>query len=468
MSELTTNNAHKNSSMDNTGNSIFHRIDLEYYSLIKDLKLEQVFRLLSEGFRHNLELANFNPDSVKHIHSLLKKEATAIIQQKDMLNQYFEENNNSLNTKQQVGEDTHEALIKYLSTPKPRNHRRLQQIKELFQKAIASDPENYLALFDFGWLYFHLQGNLDKAHQYFSDAVNQCLIQNSPFKTLAMRYLAETAYRQGKSDTALKTMYEVTTNINDSQCHYDYARYLLAANKKTETMVYLSRAIMSSPARYLEAQSDPCFETSPSIAKLLTSLHTKKLSHISMKVAQEWENNPLSKLNLQDEFDTQQIYQTMMQQHEDVLKHQPYPLLCKEDAIIKKASENLTNTVLKKLQKLNDSYTNEIHIKRIKWRIINSIGITFLYFSVILTFASILLFVGHDMIGLAVDSNEILIDWSNLTGKIIGGIFLSALIGYALIQIESPGSKALLKKKEHIHQIINKLENSAKQQPIIP
>ncbi len=426
----------------------FQHLYLEYYTLLKDLDVEQILSLYQQGLKFNLKHSHFNSEVLRYVQKDLNKHATQIKTQTDRYKDtlYKKQTPDAKHLQQELcnylnnSTDTHvERAVK--------NNEVLDNLEWKFINQLDENPDDLQTEFNLAWIYFHLFEDYQAANTHFNRVVDNCILDDSSLAQLALRYLSMTYHFMGETTSAAATLQRSASldQTNNLYYLYEIAQQLAHKDNKDDAISHLKALIKHSPLYYIHIQSDPFFAGIPEVDKLLTRFHSAKLEAIKEITYTKWKNSELMQQELPKEFDYQELFNSTYDEHLTLLAHQPYPLLCRTKTISEKFLANLQSRTKTKLNIINKEFTQHMMHEQKKWKIVNLVGVGLVYIAVLLTLASIFLFIGGDLLGL--NSNEKSVDWGHLVPRIFASVLFTGVIGILLLQFNPPKLKQLAKKK---------------------
>ena len=446
----------------------FQLLYLEYYTLLRDLDVTQILQRYQQGLKHNLKQSHFNSEVLRYVQKDLNKQATTIKIQTDKYKNIFQKrqiNNteelqqelcNYLDANSKTGGNQEENREGNQETSKAVNKNdALDNLEWQFINQLDINPEDLQTEFNLAWIYFHLFKDYQASNTHFSRVVDRCILDDSPLVQLALRYLSMTHHLMGDTTKAVAALQRSASldQTNNLYYLYEIAQQLILTANKDAAISHIKALIKHSPLYYIHIQSDPFFADSPEVDKLLTRFHSAKLEAIKETTYKKWKNSHQMQQKLPDEFNPQEVFETTYNEHLTLLSHQPYPLLCRNETISEKFLANLQSKTKAKLHTINEQFVQHMQHEQKKWKIVNLAGVGLIYIAVLLTLASIFLFIGGDFLGL--NSNDKPINWGHLVPRIFASVLCTGVIGILLLQFNPPKLKQLAKKKNMLIDAID-------------
>lgn len=434
----------------------FQRLYLEYYSFLYDLDAKQITLVYRQGLNQNLKASHFNSEVLHYIKNEIYKAALGIERQKDNCKSRKQAHHYQQATSEESSSYLQSALLKYLnSSDQPENRQEqdsanaaLAELLDEHHAYLEKNSEDIFAQFNLAWIHFHLQEDYEHAKEHLTEVINKSLLNDSPITQMALRYLAMCDYLLDNHAEATASLQRAASldQTNNLYLLYEIAQQLIHTDKKDAAISHLKALIKHSPLFFVHIQSDPFFTDIPEVDALLTRFHTAKLEEIKEITYKKWLDSETMKQALPQEFDHQALFNSTFEEHRTLLTHQPYPLLCKTEKISDKLLRNLLIKTKTELNAINQQLTQSMKLEQTRWKVINLIGVALVYIAVLLTLASIFLFIGGDLLGLT--SEEQTIDWGKLVPKIFATVLGTGIIGILLLRLNPPKLKQLAKKKD--------------------
>ncbi len=454
----------------------FQRLYLEYYAFLYDLDATAITKVYQQGLGYNLKTAHFNLDVLRYVKNEIVQVSQSIEKQKDncksRLQAYLyepplltapESAHQQHSVKGKITRNQHlshmqECLVTYLDTT-PHAAALAELIKD-HDTYLESHDSDIFARFNLAWIYFHLEENYTRAKEHLTQVIDKSLLNDNPLTQMALRYLAMSDYLLDDRTAAITSLQRAASLDQTNNLHflYEIAQQLVQQengenSKKEAAISHLKALIKHSPLYFVHIQSDPFFANNPEVDALLSRFHTAKLEEIKETTYRKWLASDIMQQVLPQEFNQQSLFNTSYEEHLTLLTYQPYPLLCKTDKISDKFLRNLQIKTRNKLTALNQQLTQSMHAEQTRWKVINLIGVGLIYIAVLLTLASIFLFIGGDLIGLT--SAEESIDWGSLVPKLFASVLGTGITGILLLQFDPPRLKQLAKKKNMLNRAID-------------
>jgi len=432
----------------------FQRLYLEYYAFIKDLEVEQITSLYHQGLKTNLENSNFNSEILRYVKKDIDQQAKHI---KENTNQYRDALHKNITPEAM---DLKEALSNHLHTHHQSYYQNsdrkdehsdqtksLNELEKKFLDQLESNPDDLLSHFNLAWVYFHLFEDHYAAQVQFRYVVDHSITDDNPLTQIAMRYLSLNYFFLGDTVSATSTLQRAASLDQSNDLHYLYemAQQTIHENNNDSSISRMKALIKRSTLYYIHIQSDPFFAGIEKVDKLLARFHSAKLEAIKETTYSKWKKSKLMQQTLPEEFDPQDVFNSTYGEHLTLLTHQPYPLLCKTEMISEKLFTKLQRKTHLTLGNMNNEFMQRIQSEQKKWKFVNLTGVGLVYFAVLLTLASIFLFIGGDLLGLTANNGAI--DWGHLVPRIFASVLGMGVIGIGLLQYNPPTLKRLAKKK---------------------
>lgn len=424
----------------------FQFLYLEYYSYLQDYNAQEISSTYYQGLKYNLNVSHFNPEALQYVKKEIDLSAKHIETRKKICQQKLLE----YSTPEALA--LQESLCLYINSPNNANQQ-LEGLKSKLLKNLETNPEDILSEFNLAWMYFHIFEDYRAANMHFSRVADHSILDDIFFTQLALRYQALTYRFLDERKHGLSVLRRAASldQTNNSYHSYEVAQQSVGVDND-KAMTYLKALIKHSPLFYLHIQSDPCFSDHPEVDQLLASFHTAKLESIKEMSFSKWKDCELMQQPLPQEFNQQKIFKDCYEEHLQLLTHQPYPLLCRVGSISDKIVRNLKNRTKKKLKTINQQFTQTIQVEQKKWKIINLLGMMLVYISVLLTLASIFLFIGSDLLGLTAKGG--IINWQEFIPKVFASVLGTGMLGVLLLLFNSPKLKNLVKKRSMVSNVI--------------
>ena len=437
----------------------FQRLYLEYYTHLCDLEVEHISQVYYQGLKFNLKQAHFNSDLLRYVKADISRQAKHIKSQfqiaKALPEKYL--TSDALNLQDKLCSYLKELTGKSYPSdqdivtqeyPSAAKDTSLNNLERAFIDQLTKNPDDLLTSFNLAWIYFHLLENFQMANTHLAKIVDRLLLDDSLLGSLALRYLGMTYHFLGETASALSTLQRAAsleTGNNQLYYLYEIAQQLIRTDNQDAAISHLKALIKQSPLYYIQLQSDPFFSNIPKVDDLLARFHAAKLEAIKETTYQKWSQTKLMQHTLPDEFDHLQLFNATYEEHLTLLAHQPYPLLCRTEKISNKLIANLERKTKITLDSINTQCNQHIQREQKKWKIINLVGVSLVYIAVLLTLASIFLFIGGDLLGLT--SNDQPTNWGQLIPRLFASVLGTGIVGIILLQFNPPKLKQLAKKK---------------------
>ena len=427
----------------------FQHVYLEYYAFIQDLNEQQVSLLLHNGLVSNLNAAKFNSETLQTLSTEITDISKNIIAQKQEFKKGFSQFHSSPAIK-----STHNAIRLHGLLQESLNTKQIttniEILKEELIHQLKETHNNYWIEFDLAWMYFHIYNDMPKAEHHFTQAADNCILDESVLAAISLRYLGYTKLMLNKPSEALSVMASVTAQypIDTPQQLFESVQFSSHFEPHKQIKA-LKKAIEKSALYYCQLQSDALLGKHPSIQALLSAFHAAKLTQIQEVAQYKWKNSAIYQhKNLPLEFDKQGLFNDTFRQFKILLIHQPYPLLCKTEGISEKILASLSLRANKELDMAKTNYVKKIiHINK-KWNFINRIGANLVYTATLFSLASIFLFITSSLFGIAIPMPTT--GWKNLLSFFFSSIIVAGLLGILLVQFTPSASKKLSRKKAAI------------------
>ncbi|MEE9351852.1 MAG: hypothetical protein V3U78_06295 [Thiotrichaceae bacterium] len=445
------NNAHESNTHENSATLYlnqngFQHLYLEYFTYLQDLEITDISYLYHQGLKYNLKHSHFNVEVLRYVKTDIRMHAQQIRNQVDNCKSTLHKHL----TKEAT--DLQSALCDYLKQQKHSNDQEgentpLNDLEWKFLNQLDTQPNDVLTEFNLAWIYFHLFEDYQAANTYLNQVIDRCILEDSPLAQIALRYLGMTYYLMGDSTNATKALQRSASldQTNNLYYLYEIAQQLIQTDNKDAAISHIKALIKHSPLYYIHIQSDPFFADIPEVDALLSRFHAAKLEAIKETTYKKWKGSKIMQQEFPAEFDHHKLFNSTYDEHLTLLAHQPYPLLCRTETISDKFLSNLQSKTQSKLNIINKQFIQHIHAEQKKWKMVNLAGVSLVYVAVLLTLASIFLFIGGDLLGLT--SNGQSINWGHLVPRIFASVLGTGLIGILLLQFNSPKLKQLAKKK---------------------
>lgn len=437
----------------------FQRLYLEYSAFLYDLDAKEITHMYRHGLASNLKQSHFNPEVLHYIKNEIYKCALTLERQKDSCKSRLQAYQQETVTSGTSYYDLHKALLEYLrenekgeENKKDKQAEALKTLVKRHEKYLKAYNEDIFTQFNLAWILFHLEEDFSGAKAHLTEVVDKSLINDNPVTQMALRYLAMCDYLCGDSKEAIASLQRAASldQTNNLYLLYEIAQQLVHTDQKDSALSHLKALIKSSPLFFVHIQSDPFFTDIPEIDALLARFHTAKLEEIREITYKKWLASEPMQQALPQEFNQQKLFNTTYEEHRTLLTHQPYPLLCKTEKISEKLLRNLTLKTKAELKRINTELTQHMKSEQTRWKIINLAGVALVYIAVLLTLASIFLFIGGDLLGL---TNKL--DWSEIVPKIFAAVLGTGILGIALLRFNPPKLKQLAKKKSIVDRAID-------------
>ncbi len=445
----------------------FQRLYLEYFAFLQDLNVEHITKLYHHGMKHNLEKANFNSDTLRYVKNEISKHVEQI---KNNATKYKEGSQKNITDESLY---LRQALCDYINYHYPTHIEHnvedknvdskessgnsgianlstlltLEQLEQKLKLHVEANPTDLLSQLNLAWLYFHLVEDYEAASVHFTHAFDSSMLDDSPLGPLTLRYISMSYSLLGNTTKAVSSLQRATSLdlTNDYHHLYEMAQQTIKDHNNDGAISRLKALIKKSVLYYLHIQSDPFFTSIPEVDTLLSRFHSARLEAIKEATYNKWKQSKPMQQKLPDEFNPQEVFSSTYDEHLTLLAHQPYPVLCRTEMISNKLFTKLEGKAQITLDKMNKQFSQNIQSEQKKWKFINLAGVGLIYLAVLLTLASIFLFIGGDLLGLTARTGDI--NWGHLVPRIFASVLGMGVIGIGLLLYNSPKLKRLAKKK---------------------
>jgi hypothetical protein len=429
----------------------FQRLYLESQAYLLGFSQQQTNEALQQALRYKLTQEKLNTDTLKSLETeLLESTSTITTKSRELeqtrLKYYNAYRHDPHSNQDQEAVNLHSSLQDALQSD---SSKQINNITIKLHRQTKDNPSNFWIAFDVAWLYFHIDQNMQKAEQQLIQAADYALQEKSPLANLILRYLAYTRLILGKNKEALESIQAV---IKFSPAEQEYPQpifesvqfnCLVEASYKQQIM--LQKLIRHNPLYYIYTQTDELLQPYKNIQSLLLRFHIEKLEQIKKCVYEQWQASHFYQAELPEEFDKEALFNNNFQSYQALLSHQAYPVLCNVKNISRKITRQLDSTANKQLTMTQTRYVKKIIETQKQWKKVNQFGGVLLYTAVIISLASILLWVAATITEAPIFTN---INWKELLPKLVIAVSLSAVIGLMLMRSTPPMNRKHFKQKQ--------------------
>lgn len=440
----------------------FQLLYLESYVYLLNLNNQQTKKALQQALSYQLTQAKLKPNALKALNTeLVKTSATLIANQQKLAtaySQYYQayDHSDDHEDQDQQAVKLHTLLQNALTT---KNITQIDNLKTELLKQTQENPSNFWIAFDIAWIYFHLEQDMVKAEQQLIHAADYALQEKSPLATLILRYLAYTKLILGKDKEALENIQaaiqlsSTKPETESEQPHtiFESVQFHCHVEVPYKQQIRLQKLIRHHPLYYLYIQIDKRLFAHQNIQNLLLRFHIEKLEQIKKCAYEQWQASHFYQSKLPTEFDKDALFDQHFQSYQALLSHQTYPVLNNIGTISKKIVTQLTTAANKQLIMAQTRYVKKIIETQKQWKKVNQIGGILLYAAILVSLASVFLWVAIAMMDSPILINT---DWKSLLPKLMIGVSLSAVTGILLMRSTPPMNRKRFKQKRQISKAL--------------
>ncbi len=429
----------------------FQRLYLESYAYLLGFNQQQTNSTLQQALCYKLTQKKLNTDTLKSLEIKLLESTSIIATKSRELEQaraeYYKAYRHDPHSSQdQEAVSLHNALQDALKSD---SSKQINDLKSKLHRQTKDNPSNFWIAFDVAWLYFHIEQDMQKAEQQLIQAADYALQEKSPLTNFILRYLAYAQLILGKNKKALESMQTVIKSSPTEQEHpqpiFESIQFNCLVEASYKQQIMLQKLIRHNPLYYIYTQTDELLHSYKNIQSLLLRFHIEKLEQIKKCTYKQWQTNHFYQAELPEEFNKEALFNDNFQSYQTLLSHQTYPVLCNVENISKKIIKQLDTIANKQLTMTQTRYIKKIIETQKQWKKINQFGGILLYAAVIISLASILLWVAATVTEAPIFAN---IDWKVLFPKLIIAVSLSTVIGLLLMRSTPPMNRKRFKQKQ--------------------
>ncbi|HHL19303.1 MAG TPA: hypothetical protein ENJ33_06170 [Thiothrix sp.] len=429
----------------------FQRLYLESHAYLLGFNQQQTNNALQQVLCYKLTQEKLNSGSLKSLKIELLKTTSTIVDKSRELEQarseyYKAYKHDPHSNLDQEAVSLHNSLQNAL---KDDSSKQINDIKVKLHRQIKANPSNFWIVFDMAWVYFHVDQDMQKAEQELIQAADYALQEKSPLINLILRYLAYTQLILGKNKEALESIQAaIKFSPTEQECPqsiFESIQFNCLIDASYKQQIMLQKLIRRNPLYYIYTQIDELLHPYKNIQSLLLRFHIEKLEQIKKCAYKQWQASHFYQAELPEEFDKEAFFNNDFQSYQALLSHQTYPVLCNVEKISKKIIKQLNTIANKQLTMSQTRYVKKIIETQKQWKKVNQFGGILLYTAIIISLASILLWVTAIITEAPIFAD---INWKTLLPKLVITVSLSSVIGLMLMRSTPPMNRKHFKQKQ--------------------
>lgn len=432
----------------------FQLIYLESYAYLLGFETQTTHKTLIKALCYKLTQSKLKITTLNTLNTeLLETSATISSKNKHLRNARLHYYNAYYHDhKDQTAVKLHHLLQDVLTS---KTTEQINDLKVKLHQQTIENPSNFWIAFDMAWIYFHIDGDIQKAEQLLTQAANNALQEESPLATLILRYLAYAKLLLGKNKEALTSMQAIMQHspLEQENPHsiFESVQFHHLVDDSYKQQIILQKLIRQYPLYYLYTQIDECLHKHKNIQNLLLRFHQEKLTQIKKSTHEQWQATHFYQAELPEEFNKNELLENNFKFYQALLSHQTYPVLCDIETISTKIVAQLSAIANKQLTMAHTRYVKKIIETQKQWKTINKLGGILLYAAVIISFASILLWISAVVMNAPILTE---IDWKKTLPKMIMMVSFTAFLGLLLMRSTPPSNRKRLKYTQLINHAL--------------
>ncbi|RVU82753.1 hypothetical protein EOL70_19520 [Leucothrix sargassi] len=413
----------------------FHRINIEYFSLYHDTSKEDLSKAVTQGMKLGFLNTAKQRESASQWRATYNRAFKALC-------------------------DKTVADITQLHHKLPASKlRQLSGSTAEIKAQLIQVPNDYLRHFHLAWLYL-LKHDLKQAELHFNISALQSQKSDPEFACFALRHLAEARYRSQQYPQALlaiKTAQGLAPEY-DPELHFEYTRLLALSTRCSESLKQLNILITKAPHYDSLASVDVDFKRSPPCRHYFATRLQRHMQNILNELNVQWENDPLSLLDLDKELGTPNSLQAIKQKQVNTIKELPELLLSDETRSTQLIQHQSRQFVMNALNVRKQYFIQNLEQHQHCASRVHKAGQWLIYSGIL---AAMALIISHAMSTISKLLGHTLPVNGSVQAIVLIVIAVLVLIGMILLHFTPTKLNTLLKKKQQLEHISAKLGMSA-------
>ncbi|MGV6808870.1 MAG: hypothetical protein ACWA5U_03240 [bacterium] len=350
-----------------------------------------------------------------------------------------------------------------LDLPAPQARNELLKAAKLFEKSLTINDFDALAYFQLGWLSLWMLNQADKAKTCFQQAITLSAASGDVYlHVFALRHLAFAHVCEKAYTKAVEVIEQARQHTHQEHIlvEYEYLCYALYAQQINKVEVHFAHLANQHPLYYFLLQCEPAYQRQTQLHYLPKKIYDERILTIRQAIDQQWENNPMRDIRMEEGCNVNRVYSRTAQQHIEKIQQLPFSQLSTAQTAVSEKIFNHTQEIIAvEIDKRHKYYSQAIEKKRGAYRWLKRLA-KFLFISSAYLFSAMLLvgiYLLFDRYYLPGDSGIEGYDWALVTS----GLAIVMGFSFILSTFETSQVKKLYAKQKMVADALNKLHKTS-------